>query len=113
MGPQLIDQSTPEPPGRLRGTAVIVNPNGLHMRPAMAFARAAQGYASNVTIRRGDHAIDGKSLIQVMLLAAEPGTELVVEVAGSDARSALPALLEILAAPAAEDLDIEPDSPAD
>jgi phosphotransferase system HPr (HPr) family protein len=112
MEPHRADRQSPEPHGQLRGTVVIVNPNGLHMRPAMAFARAAQGFQSNVTVRHGEHAINGKSLIEVMLLAAEPGTELVVEVSGSDAQSALPALLAILAAPAAEELENEPAAPS-
>jgi phosphotransferase system HPr (HPr) family protein len=104
------DLSTPGPDDRLRGSAVIVNPQGLHMRPAMAFARRAQGFDANVTVLHGSHAVNGKSLIEVMLLAAEPGAELVVEVAGADAQQALPVLLEILAAPAAEDLDDDMDA---
>lgn len=83
------------------------------MRPAMAFARRAQAFASRVTVWLGDRSVNGKSLIDLMLLAAEAGTELVVEVAGNDAQSALPALLEILASPSAEDLDsdsFDPDS---
>jgi phosphotransferase system HPr (HPr) family protein len=91
--------------GRHRGTVVIVNPNGLHMRPASVFARAAQGYSSAVTIWKGSNSCNGKSLIDLMMLAAEPGTELVVEVDGDDAALALPALLELLASPSAEDAD--------
>jgi len=41
------------------------------------------------------------------MLAAEPGTELTVEVSGTDAASALPALMELLASPSAEDTDDE------
>lgn len=108
-----VEPHTHEPTnGCHRAAVVIVNPQGLHMRPAMAFARRAQGFASQVTVWLGDRSVNGKSLIDLMLLAAQPGTELVVEVAGNDAQSALPALLEILASPSAEDLDsdsLDPD----
>jgi phosphocarrier protein len=87
------------------GKVVIVNPQGLHMRPAMAFARRAQSFSSSVTVWMGDRSVNGKSLIDLMLLAAEPGAELTVEVHGSDAPSALTALMEVLAAPTAEDLE--------
>jgi len=90
-----------------RGTVVVVNPNGLHMRPAMAFVRTAQQFTATVTVRRGTDAVNGKSLIELMMLAAEPGTELTVEVSGTDAASALPALMELLASPSAEDTDDE------
>ncbi len=91
--------------GRQVGKVVIVNPQGLHMRPAMAFARLAQTFSSSVTVWMGDRSVNGKSLIDLMLLAAEPGVELVVDVHGSDAASALPALMAVLAAPTAEELE--------
>ena len=99
------DGSIPETNGRLSGSVVVVNPQGLHMRPAMAFARRAQEFASSVNIHHGDRVVNGKSLIEVMLLAAGQGTELVVEVDGNDAQAALPVLLEILAAPSADEID--------
>jgi phosphocarrier protein HPr len=81
---------------------VITNPQGLHMRPAMAFAQAAQRFASSVTVFHEDQSVNGKSLIDLMILAAGPGAELIVEVNGDDAHSALPVLTEILSAPTPE-----------
>jgi len=100
--PHTAELSMPDTNGRQRGTVVIVNPQGLHMRPASAFAAMAQSFASNVSVWKGDHCVNGKSVIDLLMLAAEPGTELVVEVHGSDAQSALPALMEVLAAPTSE-----------
>ena len=91
--------------GRLRQTVIIANPQGLHLRPAMAFARLAQQFASAVKVLHGDRSVNGKSLIDLMLLAAEQGTELIVEVDGADAQAALPALAGILASPSAESLE--------
>ena len=88
----------------LRATVVIRNPQGLHMRPAMMFARIATKFRSTVTIRRQDRAVNGKSLLNLMTLAALPGTELVVEVSGDDAAAALPVLTKALAAPSADDM---------
>lgn len=84
--------------GSLRRTVVISNPQGLHMRPAMAFARLAQQFQSTVLVCHGDRCVNGKSLIDLMLLAAMPGVELQITVAGSDAQRALDPLAGILAA---------------
>ena len=88
----------------LRATVVVRNPQGLHMRPAMLFARIAGRFRSNVTIRGQNRAVNGKSLINLMTLAALPGTELTVEVSGEDAAAALPVLAQALAAPSADDM---------
>jgi phosphotransferase system HPr (HPr) family protein len=77
-------------------TVMIKNPQGLHMRPATKFAEAARQYQSSVTIRLNDRSVNGKSSFDLMLLAAEPGTELVLEVAGDDAVTALAALADLI-----------------
>ena len=79
------------------------NPLGLHMRPAAAFATVARQFRCTVSVWRADQRVDGKSLFDLLLLAAEAGTELVVEVDGDDAAEALPALADILAAGSADD----------
>ena len=89
----------------LRTTVVVRNPLGLHMRPAMTFARIATRYRSVVTVRKVDRAVNGKSLLQLMTLAAMPGTELELEVDGEDAESALPILAAALEAPSADGMD--------
>ena len=108
---QTADRIKMDGNGRLRQTVIIANPQGLHLRPAMAFARLAQQFQAAVTVLHGDRSVNGKSLIDLMLLAAEQGTELVVEVHGSDAETALPVLAEILAAPSAESLEAETSRP--
>jgi len=68
----------------------------------MAFARLATRYRSAVTIRKQDRAVNGKSGLSIMTLAALPGTELMVEVDGDDAAAALPVLVAALEAPSAD-----------
>jgi phosphotransferase system HPr (HPr) family protein len=103
--PHIAERIMSDSNNRQLGKVVIVNPQGLHMRPAMVFARLAQSFSSSVTVWQGDRSVNGKSLIDLMLLAAEAGAELTVEVHGNDAPAALPALMEVLAAPSAEELE--------
>ena len=89
-------------PMAINGRAVVRNPQGLHMRPAMAFARIANRFRSAVYIRNQQRTANGRSMVQLMTLAALPGTELVVEVEGDDAAAALPVLVAALEAPSAD-----------
>ncbi len=99
------ERTAPEPGEKQRGTVVVVNPQGLHMRPASAFAAKAQTFPGSVSVWKDGQCVNGKSLIDLLMLAAEPGTELVVELHGDDAEAALPGLMEILASPSAEEID--------
>lgn len=83
-------------------TVTIRDPQGLHMRPAAAFAKAARQFESAVTVRFRDRSVNGKSQLDLMLLAAEPGAELVIEAVGDDAATALAILAELIEAVSAE-----------
>jgi phosphocarrier protein HPr len=103
--PHSADRLIVDANGHRRGKVMIANPQGLHLRPAGAFATTAQRFASTVTVWKDGRAVNGKSLLDLITLAAEHGTELVVEVDGADADAALPVLLEILSAHSADELD--------
>jgi phosphocarrier protein len=77
---------------------VILNSLGLHARPAMAFVDAASGFACDVRVRRTDNeeVVDGKSIMQMLLLAATQGTELEITCDGEGAAGALAALLQLV-----------------
>jgi len=68
-----------------RATITIQNRLGLHARPAMALVDVANRFASAVKIRKEQQVVDGKSIMQVMMLAATQGTELELEAVGPDA----------------------------
>jgi phosphocarrier protein HPr len=70
----------------------VMDPQGLHMRPAAAFAKVARQFSSAVTVSLDDRRVNGKSQLDLMLLAAEPGAQLLVEADGNDAKEALAAL---------------------
>jgi phosphotransferase system HPr (HPr) family protein len=85
--------------GPLRGTFQITNPQGFHLRPKAAFVEAASKFKSDVTVGWRDQSANGKSILELMLLPAEQGHTITVEVDGPDAPQALEALLAVLAAP--------------
>ncbi len=84
----------------------IRNPQGFHLRPIAAFAQLAGRFQSNVTVSRdGKDDVNGKSILDLMLLAAPQGSELTVKVTGPDARNAIEALVALLQTPPAEEND--------
>jgi len=92
----------------LQHKVIITNPHGLHMRPSAAFVELAGRFQSTVTVIHDGRSVNGKSLWDLMLLAAEPGSELTVQVTGPDAPAALDALVALLQAPSPEE---PPDHP--
>ena len=82
---------------------VVTNPQGFHMRPMAAFAQLAARFDSSVKVSREGQSVNGKSILDLMLLAAAQGTELTLEVAGPDAQAALDALVQLLKTPPTEE----------
>lgn len=78
---------------------MVANPHGLHMRPATAFATLARQFACRVNVWNGANKADGKSSLDLILLVALPGAELVLEVDGPDAVTACDKLAEQLGSP--------------
>lgn len=74
----------------------IKNAEGLHMRPAMQLVDVATRYKSKITIIKNGFEVDGKSIMQVSMLAATYGTTLVVRSQGPDARQAIDAIRELV-----------------
>ncbi len=74
----------------------IVNHYGLHARPAMDFATAAGEYKSEVRVRANDEDADGKSVMDLMLLAATKGTMIEVVCKGDDAKACLDHLSDMI-----------------
>jgi phosphocarrier protein len=79
-----------------KATVTIRNRLGLHARPAMAFVDLANRYKSTVTVRKDSQVVDGKSIMQMMMLAATQGTDLDIEASGPDAQDALAELQQLI-----------------
>ncbi|MFA6110929.1 MAG: HPr family phosphocarrier protein [Candidatus Latescibacterota bacterium] len=76
----------------------VTNPLGIHARPAALVVQAAARFRSEVHLSKGDvRGVNGKSIMGVMMLAAEQGAEVTIEAEGEDAEAALAALAELLA----------------
>ena len=76
---------------------LIENRNGLHARPAAEIVKAASRFRSEVTIRRDDMEVNGKSIMGVMMLAAEYGSTLWLRANGEDAEQAVDAIAALVA----------------
>jgi phosphocarrier protein HPr len=74
----------------------IVNRNGLHARPAAEVVKTAAKFKSEITIVREDLEVNGKSIMGVMMLAAEFGATLVIRAHGSDAQQAVDAIADLI-----------------
>ena len=75
----------------------ILNRNGLHARPAAEIVKAAAKFKSDITLVRDDLEVNGKSIMGVMMLAAEYGSTLSLRADGPDAEEALEALAQLIA----------------
>jgi phosphocarrier protein len=71
---------------------VVGMPQGLHARPADQLAREARKWQSRIELLNDTQRVDGKSILEVLTLAAEAGTRLIVEATGPDAHEALEAI---------------------
>ncbi len=74
----------------------IQNRLGLHARPAMSFVDAAATFSADIKVRKGEQVVDGKSIMQLMMLAATCGTKLVITAEGSDAETAVSTLRQLV-----------------
>ena len=77
--------------------AKIVNKLGIHARPAAEIVKAAGKFKSNITIVRDDIEVNAKSIMGVMMLAAEFGSTIALRAIGDDADAALEALCAVIA----------------
>ncbi len=83
--------------------APIVNSLGLHARPAAEFVKVANRFKAHITVTKDGLEVNGKSIMGMMMLAAECGSSLLVKADGEDAEAAVAALLALVAAGFGED----------
>ena len=74
----------------------IRNADGLHMRPAMQFVDVASQFVCDITVSNIENSVDGKSIMQMSMLAATCGTKLKIKAEGEDAQQAINALRELV-----------------
>jgi phosphocarrier protein len=74
----------------------VQNSHGIHARPAAEIVKVAARFRSAITIIRDDLEVNGKSIMGVMMLAAECGATILVRADGDDADSAVDALVALI-----------------
>ena len=76
-------------------TVTILNRKGLHTRPAATLVKTAARFQSDLFIAKDNFEINGKSIIGVMTLAAEPGSTLRLRIQGPDEEAAAAAIVDL------------------
>jgi phosphocarrier protein HPr len=75
----------------------VANAHGIHARPAAEIVKTAARFASNVLLEKDGLEVNGKSIMGVMMLAAECGSEVTIRADGPDAEAAVEALAALIA----------------
>lgn len=81
---------------KLTRTVVVTNPAGLHVRSADAFVKVASQYQTSIEVVKDNLRVNGKSILDILMLAASEGTVLSIEASGEDAADALDALVRLV-----------------
>lgn len=74
----------------------IKNADGLHMRPAMQFVDIANRFDCSITVTSGQTTVDGRSIMEMSMLAATVGTKLKIKAEGDDAEQLIETLRELV-----------------
>lgn len=86
-------------------TIVIKNKSGLHARPASLFVQIANKYDCEISVRKGKQKVNGKSIMGIMMLAAEKGSKITIIAEGDDAEEAIRELESLLLSETIEEFD--------
>ena len=95
-GAPVVPASTVEADASVR--LMLVNPQGLHARPAAQIATAVGGLSAEVAVESGGRRADASSSLELMTLGAGQGTEITVSAVGADAEQAVAAVREMVEA---------------
>jgi phosphocarrier protein len=90
--------------GKFVGQARIVNVRGLHARAAATFVKLAETFKAQIVVTADGTDVPGRSIMGLLLLAAGPGTDVMIAATGADAERAVLALLALIEAGFHEDL---------
>ena len=75
---------------------VIRNKRGLHARAAAKFSQVAGRFNAQITVMRGSQNVSATSIMGLMMLAASPGTEIVLTATGEQGEEALNAICDLI-----------------
>jgi phosphocarrier protein len=75
---------------------VVKNKQGLHARPAAVFVQIANKFDARITIKYDKEEVNGKSIMGILMLGVENGSQIVIEAEGADAHAAVAELEKII-----------------
>lgn len=75
---------------------ILMNKTGLHARPAAIFVQEANRFESDISIVKEDQEVNGKSIMGILMLAAEKGARITIIANGNDAEEAVEKLSGLL-----------------
>lgn len=75
--------------GLIKKKLIVKNKQGLHARPAALFVQLANKFDSRITVKRQQEEVNGKSIMGILMLGAECGSEIFIEAEGEDADQAI------------------------
>jgi phosphocarrier protein len=75
---------------------IVKNKQGLHARPAALFVQVANKFDCRITIKRDEEEVNGKSIMGILMLGAEKGSEITIEADGEDAQAAMDELEKLI-----------------
>ena len=84
---------------------VIQNKSGLHARPAALFVQIANKYDCEINVKKGKQKVNGKSIMGIMMLAAEKGSKVTIIAEGDDSKEAVEELETLLLSQTLEEYD--------
>lgn len=80
----------------IKREVTIINKLGLHARPSAQLVTTASRFKSEVMLARDDTQVNGKSIMGVMMLAAEKGSQVTVQCDGPDEEEAMQAIVDVI-----------------
>ena len=80
---------------RARAIFVVLNDKGLHTRPSTALVKCAANFNCQVNLSYRNYVVNAKSILGILMLAAERGAKVAVEAIGEDAEAAVAAILKL------------------
>ena len=100
----MSDEATPGnevgpsvPAGAISREVLIINKRGLHARASAKFVQMVERFDAEIWVTRGRETVGGTSIMGLMMLAAGPGTSVIVSAIGPEAQAAIDAIAELVA----------------
>jgi phosphocarrier protein len=80
---------------KMKGSFVVLNEKGLHTRPSTELVKCAATFDAQIELSYRDYVVNAKSILGILMLAAEKGAKISIEAEGVDAESAINAIAQL------------------